>query len=87
MPLNNNFIIKAKIKIDYIYYLNCMDMPDEIEKRFWFLFEKRAKWPEIELSAFVSDLCCDNLVEIKNALTKYCRAYNNNGVRFYTTRM
>ncbi len=71
----------------YIYYLNCLDMPDDIEQRFRYLFEKKPKWSEVELTAFVSDLCGNNKTDISNALTKYCRAYTQNGVRYFSTRM
>lgn len=71
----------------YIYYLNCLEMPDDIEKRFKFLFEQRTKWPEVELAAFIGDLCSHNKTDISNALTKYCRAFTHNSVRYYTSRL
>jgi hypothetical protein len=71
----------------YIYYLNCMDLPDDIEKRLKLLFEKRVKWPANELSVFIADLCNNNTTEINNALTKYCRPFNHNNIKYYTTRM
>ena len=71
----------------YIYYLNSIDMPDNIEKRFKCLFERRTKWPAVELSVFVADLCNNNTTEISNALTKFCRPFNQNGVKYYTSRM
>jgi len=75
------------IEEPYIYYLNMLDLPDEIEKRFKVLFEKRKKWTSDELSAFIKDLCSHNTTEINNALTKYCRPFNHNGIRYYTSRI
>lgn len=77
----------AYVEEPYIYYLNSIDLPDNIEKRFKYLFEKRAKWPSLEISAFIRDLCNNNSTEVNNALTKYCRPFTQNGVKYYTSRM
>jgi len=70
----------------YIYYMNCLELPDDIQKRFKFLFDKREKWQASELSALIKDLCKDD-TEVNNALTKYCRLYTQNGIKYYTTRL
>lgn len=71
----------------YIYYFNVMDLPDNIEKRLRLLFEKRVKWPANEIAVFIADLCNNNATDISNALTKYCRPYTHNNIKYYTTRM
>ena len=70
-----------------IYYLNFLDLPDDIEKRLKFLFEKRPKWNYDELKAFIQDLCSNNVTEINTCLTKYCRPFNVNGVKYFTSRI
>ena len=56
-------------------------------KRFKFLFDKRKRWNYEELSALIRDLCSNNSTEINNALTKYCRPYTQNNVKYFTSRM
>ncbi|RNA22299.1 sister chromatid cohesion [Brachionus plicatilis] len=94
--LPNNFDLEFDLRLiqdlcyvdePYVYYLNVLDMPDDLEKRFKYLFEKRKKWSQEELKAYVQDLCSNNAAEISNALTKYCRSYNQNGIKYFTSRV
>lgn len=71
----------------YIYYLNILDLPDEIEKRFKYLFEKRKRWTQDELKAFIADLCSNDNIEINNSLTKYCRPFTLNNIKYFTSRI
>lgn len=91
----------------YIYYLNFLDLPDDIEKRYGLLtilfvkifdvvdlfkrlkvlFEKRKRWSFEELQAFLRDLCGNNPTEISNALTKYCRSFSQNNIKYFTSRI
>jgi hypothetical protein len=71
----------------YVYYLNTLDLPDTIDKRFKFLFDKRKKWNYDELSALIGDLCSNNSTEINNALMKYCRPFTQNSIKYFTSRM
>jgi len=71
----------------YIYYFNVLDLPDNLEKRFKYLFEKRKKWSFDELKPLIQDLCGFDLAEINNAIMKYCRAFNQNNVKYFTSRV
>lgn len=71
----------------YIYYLNALELPDDIEKRFKVLFDKRKKWPGDELIAFIKDLCSNDLTETNNALAKYCRPFTQNGIKYFSSRL
>jgi sister chromatid cohesion protein DCC1 len=77
------------VEENYVYYFNVLDLPDEIEKRFKCLFEKRKRWNFDELSAFMRDLCSssDPKSELNSLLTKYCRSFTQNNVRYYTSRI
>ena len=55
--------------------------------RFKVLFDKRKKWPGDELSAFIRDVCSNDFTEINNALAKYCRPFNQNGVKYFSSRL
>ncbi|CAF0865449.1 unnamed protein product [Brachionus calyciflorus] len=94
--LPNNFDLEFNLNLiqdlcyieePYIYYLNVQDMPDDLDKRFKYLFEKRKKWSQDELKAFIQDLCSNNPTEISTALTKHCRSYNQNGIKYFTSRI
>lgn len=71
----------------FIYYLNVLDLPDDLERRFKYLFEIRKKWPDDELRPFIRDLCSNENTEINNALVKYCRQCNVNGMKYFTSRL
>ena len=76
----------AYIEENQIHYLNIFDLPDDIERRFKFLFEKRKKWPLDDIKAYISDLCNDSS-EVNSFLAKYCRSFNQNGVKYFSSRM
>lgn len=91
-PFYNEFNVKyiqniCYVEEPYIYYLNALELPDEIEKRFKVLFDKRKKWPSDELTAFILDICSNDLTETNNALAKYCRPFTQNGQKFFSSRL
>ena len=93
LPLGLNYEFKIEhiqdvcyVEEPYVFYLNFLDLPDDLEKRLKFLFEKRKQWTYDELKAFIQDLCANNATEINNALTKYCRTFTKNNVKLFTTR-
>ena len=76
----------AYIDENQIYYLNLIDLPDEVERRFRFLFEKRKKWPLDDIKIYISDICNDS-AEVNSLLAKYCRSFNQNGMKYFSSRM
>ena len=71
----------------YVFYLNALDLPDEIDKRFKYLFEKRKRWSYDELRAYIKDICCNDPIEINNALTKFCRPFTQNNIKYFSSRV
>ena len=76
----------AYIEENQIYYLNLIDLPDDVERRFRFLFEKRKKWPFDDIKVYISDICND-ASEVNALLAKYCRSFNQNGFKYFSSRM
>jgi hypothetical protein len=76
----------AYIEENQIYYLNLFDLPDDVERRFKFLFEKRKKWPFDDLKIYISDICADS-AEVNALLARYCRSFSQNGAKYFSSRM
>jgi hypothetical protein len=70
-----------------VFYLNALDLPDEIDKRFKYLFDKRKRWSYDELRALIKDICSNDQNEINNALTKFCRPFTQNNIKYFSSRV
>lgn len=69
---------------NYIIYLNLVDLPDDIDKRFKFLFEKRKKWPFDEIKTYFSDVVGGS--DLNTLIVKNCRAFSENGIKYVTSK-
>jgi sister chromatid cohesion protein DCC1 len=68
---------------NYVVYLNLVDLPDDIDKRFKFLFEKRKKWSFDEIRNYFSDIIGSDL---NTLIVRNCRAFNENGIKYVTSK-
>lgn len=75
----------AYIEDNHIYYLNLLDLPDDVERRFKFLFDKRKKWPFDDIKIYISDMC-ENSQEVNSLLAKHCRSFQQNGIKYFSSR-
>lgn len=68
-----------------IWYYPETDLPEDINERVQSLFRTREKWTLNEIEPYIERLTTDKL-NVNAILTKYTRASNINGQRFYSAR-
>lgn len=63
-----------------------LDLPENEEQRFEFLFEKKAKWLFDEIEPFIADIASETC-SVSALLTKNCRvSHAKNGEKLYSSR-
>ncbi|XP_076064458.1 sister chromatid cohesion protein DCC1 isoform X3 [Oratosquilla oratoria] len=70
---------------EVICYFPAYDLPEDIQERFSFLFDAREKWTMDEIKYYVEDLAGDK-VPVSAILTKYARASNQNGIKYFSAK-
>lgn len=78
-------LVDLGTKPQVIWYYPETDLPEDINERIQSLFRTQEKWTLNEIEPYIERLTTDKL-NVNAILTKYTRASNVNGQRFYSAR-